>query len=61
MRTIARHAVTVVTLPPSVLALLQPAELPTLKTLITAGEACSLELARRWSAACRFINAYGPT
>ena len=61
VRTIARHAVTVVTLPPSVLALLQPAELPTLKTLITAGEACSLELARRWSAACRFINAYGPT
>ncbi|WP_332855380.1 non-ribosomal peptide synthetase/type I polyketide synthase [Duganella sp. S19_KUP01_CR8] len=61
VRTINRHGVSVVTLPPSVLALLQPADLPTLKTVITAGEACGLELVRRWSAAVRFINAYGPT
>jgi amino acid adenylation domain-containing protein len=59
--TIRRHAVTVVTLPPSVLALLRPADLPTLETVITAGEACSLELARRWSGQVRMWNAYGPT
>ncbi|CAN7451819.1 amino acid adenylation domain-containing protein [Duganella sp. LjRoot269] len=61
VHTINHHDVSVVTLPPSVLALLQPADLPTLKTVITAGEACSLELVKRWSAGCRFINAYGPT
>jgi amino acid adenylation domain-containing protein len=59
--TLRRHAVTVVTLPPSVLALLRPDDLPALKTVITAGEACSLELARRWSGKVRMLNAYGPT
>ena len=59
--TLRRHAVTVVTLPPSVLALLRPDDLPALKTVITAGEACSLELARRWSGKVRMVNAYGPT
>ncbi|KQV51925.1 non-ribosomal peptide synthetase/type I polyketide synthase [Massilia sp. Root335] len=59
--TIDTHAVTVVILPPSVLALLRPQDLPSLKTVVTAGEACSLELARRWSGEVRMINAYGPT
>ncbi|MCS0580724.1 amino acid adenylation domain-containing protein [Massilia pinisoli] len=59
--TLRRHAVTVVTLPPSVLALLRPDDVPALKTVITAGEACSLELARRWSGKVRMLNAYGPT
>jgi amino acid adenylation domain-containing protein/non-ribosomal peptide synthase protein (TIGR01720 family) len=48
-----------VTLPPSVLSALAPA--PTLKTLVVAGEAGSLELFRQWSEHCRVINAYGPT
>ncbi|KQW87440.1 hypothetical protein ASC94_29105 [Massilia sp. Root418] len=61
VNTINRHAVTVVTLPPSVLALLSPADLPTLRSVITAGEPCNLELVKRWSAGRRFINAYGPT
>ena len=59
--TIGRHAITHVTLPPSVLALLRPDELPTLETVVTAGEACSVELARCWGGRVRLWNAYGPT
>ncbi|WP_206955367.1 non-ribosomal peptide synthetase/type I polyketide synthase [Trinickia acidisoli] len=61
VNTIARHAVTVVTLPPSVLALLQPEDVPTLRTVAAAGEACSLEIVKRWAHGRRFLNAYGPT
>lgn len=61
VNTINSNGITVVTLPPSVLALLRPADVPGLRTVVTAGEACSLELARRWSDARRMLNAYGPT
>ncbi|HVU68905.1 MAG TPA: amino acid adenylation domain-containing protein [Ktedonobacteraceae bacterium] len=54
------QAISMVTLPPSALAMLKPEEVE-LETLIVAGEACPLELARRWAGQCRFINAYGPT
>ncbi len=54
-------AINVVTLPPSVLATLPDTELPELRTLVVAGEACPAELARRWSEGRRMINAYGPT
>jgi amino acid adenylation domain-containing protein/non-ribosomal peptide synthase protein (TIGR01720 family) len=53
--------VEVATVPPSILATLPEAELPKLRTLVTAGEACPAELARRWSAGRDMINAYGPT
>ncbi|HZF12136.1 MAG TPA: amino acid adenylation domain-containing protein [Thermoanaerobaculia bacterium] len=52
---------TIATLPPTVLATLLPADLPGLKTLIVAGEACPLELARAWALGRRLFNAYGPT
>ncbi|HEY2736863.1 MAG TPA: amino acid adenylation domain-containing protein, partial [Thermoanaerobaculia bacterium] len=52
---------TVATLPPAVLSTLSPEDLPGLATLIVAGEACPLELARPWAAGRRFWNAYGPT
>ncbi|MCP4663809.1 MAG: AMP-binding protein, partial [bacterium] len=61
VETLRRQEITCVTLPPSALAVLEGEDLPALATLITAGEACSPELARRWSAGRRFINAYGPT
>ncbi|HBL30739.1 MAG TPA: non-ribosomal peptide synthetase, partial [Acidobacteria bacterium] len=48
-------------LPPTVLATLEPGDLPGLKTLIVAGEACPPGLARRWSAGRRLFNSYGPT
>ncbi|MEO1561178.1 MAG: amino acid adenylation domain-containing protein, partial [Cyanobacteria bacterium J06632_19] len=51
-----------VTIVPSLLATIKPEELPTLKTLIVAGEAASGSLLDRWSkAGCKVINAYGPT
>ena len=49
------------TLPPSLLAVLPPADLPALETVIAAGEACPAELVARWASGRRFVNAYGPT
>jgi amino acid adenylation domain-containing protein/thioester reductase-like protein len=61
LRVLEKHAVSVVTLPPSVLAALPAAELPALRTLVVAGEACSAEVAARWAPGRHFVNAYGPT
>jgi acyl carrier protein len=44
-----------------VLAVLPPAELPALRTLMTAGEVCPAELVERWAPERRFFNLYGPT
>jgi aspartate racemase len=54
-------AIATVVLPPSVLALLPANELPALRTLIVAGEACSRDLVAKWSSGHRFFNGYGPT
>ncbi|MBE8991384.1 amino acid adenylation domain-containing protein, partial [Nostoc sp. LEGE 12450] len=53
--------ITHVTLPPSALAVLPVEELPTLQTIIVAGEACPIELMQQWSRGRNFFNAYGPT
>jgi|GEM_PF-1036535 len=58
---INRNRISVVTLPPSVLRVLPESELPTLRTLVSAGEACSSELVSKWATNRTFINAYGPT
>ena len=55
------QAITHATLPPSILAMLPPAELPALRTLVVAGEACAPALVERWGGGRRFFNAYGPT
>ncbi|MDZ8084004.1 MAG: amino acid adenylation domain-containing protein [Nostoc sp. DedQUE12b] len=55
------HGITHITLPPSALAVMPAEELPALQTMIVAGEACSAELIRQWSAGRNFFNAYGPT
>lgn len=59
--TVRKQRVTHLTLPPSALAIMPYADLPDLKVLITAGEACGVELVRRWGRGRRFFNSYGPT
>ncbi|HWU91137.1 MAG TPA: amino acid adenylation domain-containing protein, partial [Kofleriaceae bacterium] len=58
---LAREAITTVTLTPSVLAQLDAAALPALRTVVSAGEACTPDIVRRWGDGRRLINAYGPT
>lgn len=61
IQLIQHLGITHITLPPSALAVLPTAELPTLQSVIVAGEACSADLVARWSANRRFFNAYGPS
>jgi len=61
LRLMQEEGVTTVTLPPSLLGVLQPETLPQLETVIAAGEHCSDEIVERWSAGRRFFDAYGPT
>ncbi len=55
------HAITHLTLPPAALAVLPEADLPALRVLLSAGEACPAEVVARWAPGRRFYNAYGPT
>ncbi|MEC1536488.1 non-ribosomal peptide synthase/polyketide synthase [Bacillus sonorensis] len=55
------HEITHATLPPTVLNVLDESQLDHLKVIVSAGSACSEELATRWSGKRMFINAYGPT
>jgi len=61
LQLMERWEISVVTLPPSVLSRLPESRLPSLRTLVSAGEACPADLAERWSRGRRFLNAYGPT
>ncbi|MDF5721897.1 MAG: amino acid adenylation domain-containing protein [Rhizonema sp. PD37] len=60
--TLTAWQITHLTLPPSLLAVIKPEELPYLQSLIVAGEAASLNLLQRWNTQERKVfNAYGPT
>ncbi len=52
--------VTHATLPPAALAVMSTEDLPPRTTVVTAGEACTPDLAARWSAGRLMVNAYGP-
>ncbi|PHG45629.1 hypothetical protein COI54_18720 [Bacillus wiedmannii] len=56
-----RNEITVVTIPPEYLAMLDSNKLKTLRLLITAGSAISKKLLDKWSQKVKYINAYGPT
>lgn len=68
-RALREQRITNITLPPTLLRLLDPAALPDLRTIISAGEACTPDIIARWSPAPigsaqhsrRLLNAYGPT
>ncbi|KAH7112490.1 hypothetical protein B0J11DRAFT_597847 [Dendryphion nanum] len=58
--TMAQMKVTVTDLTPSVARLIDPYLVPTLKTLMLAGEALGIEDVVRWSNRVQLINIYGP-
>jgi amino acid adenylation domain-containing protein len=59
--TLRRERISLVTLPPSVLAVLPSEGLPDLATVVSAGEAMDAAVVERWSAGRTLVNAYGPT
>lgn len=61
MRLLSTEAVEIADLPPAALALLDPGPLGGLRVLIVGGEVCPPDLAARFAAGRRLINAYGPT
>ncbi|CAE8611509.1 unnamed protein product [Polarella glacialis] len=57
-----RHRVSVATLTPSALAVLEPSRLPCLSSVAVAAEACPPALVNAWSfEGRRLVNAYGPS
>src|SRR4051794_15176025 len=62
IQTVAERNITHATLPPGVLTgLPEQAELPSVSTLIVAGEAPTGTLIKHWVRGRRLMNAYGPT
>lgn len=61
LETLRENRVSIMTVPPGVLAALPPAELPDLRTIVVAGEACAQELVDRWQPGRKLFDAYGPT
>ncbi len=61
MNQLRKNAITHVTIPPTVLAVLSPDGLPDLRVVIAAGESCPPDIVARWSQGRRFFNAYGLT
>ena len=59
--TLREEQITGVLLPPSTLAVLPDADVPTLRCLTVAGEACRPAVVTRWAPGRRFFNLYGPT
>ncbi len=61
IEALQQYKITNVTLPPSVLAILKEYEFPELQTVVSAGEACTKDIAGHWSQGRYFVNGYGPT
>ncbi|PKV11645.1 non-ribosomal peptide synthetase [Xanthomonas prunicola] len=62
LEVLQQQRITHLTVTPTVLASLpEQVSCPSLQTLVLAGEAADTDLARRWQAHTRVINAYGPT
>ncbi|HEX8243336.1 MAG TPA: amino acid adenylation domain-containing protein, partial [Longimicrobium sp.] len=60
--TVSRHGITHVVLPPAMLESMPEGEsLPSIRTLVVAGDAVREPLVRRWAPGRSLINAYGPT
>ncbi|WP_406065681.1 amino acid adenylation domain-containing protein [Micromonospora sp. NBC_00860] len=60
-RFIVAHEVNWGFITPTVLAMLDPEEVPDWRTVLCGGEAVPAALAARWAPGRRFLNGYGPT
>lgn len=58
---LAEARVTAALLTPSYVKTLDPEQLPTIDTLIIAGEAATMDVLHTWQSRVRLINCYGPT
>jgi len=58
---IKENNITQLTLPPSIAGNLNPSDFSEVDLLVTEGEVCHLDFAKRWSKSKRLINGYGPT
>ncbi|MGZ3458707.1 MAG: condensation domain-containing protein, partial [Archangium sp.] len=61
LKVVLEQSITTLKLTPSVLSQMEPDGFKGVRTLISAGEACTPELVARFSPGRRFVNAYGPT
>ena len=59
--TLINHKISVVILAPSILKMIADITFPHLQVVMSAGEACPVALANKFSKKYTFINAYGPT
>ncbi|CAM2066524.1 Amino acid adenylation domain-containing protein [Sulfidibacter corallicola] len=60
-QTCARWRITHLTLQPSALKAMPDADLPDLRTVVVAGEACTADVVAHAPKSARLFNAYGPT
>ncbi|MET8682892.1 amino acid adenylation domain-containing protein [Streptomyces sp. NPDC004732] len=60
-RVLTDAGVTYCMVPPSALGVLDVTQVPDTMTVVVGGEACGPDVAERWSAGRRMVNAYGPT
>lgn len=61
LNLLEQRQISLATLPPALLNVLEHQALPSLRLLIVAGEATPLAIMQRWSQGRVLINAYGPT
>ncbi len=55
------NGITTMAIPPSLLDLVPAGNYPALRSIVVGGEACTAEIAGRWSGGRLFFNAYAPT
>ncbi|HEX7181568.1 MAG TPA: AMP-binding protein, partial [Thermoanaerobaculia bacterium] len=60
-RELRDRSITTMAIPPSLLDTVPDLDLPSLRSIIVGGEACSAATAARWAAGRRLVNAYAPT
>ncbi|HEX6376101.1 MAG TPA: amino acid adenylation domain-containing protein [Allosphingosinicella sp.] len=60
-RALREQRITIAMLPPAILPLLDPVDLPDLKRLIVGGDVLSPTIAALWRDRVELVNAYGPT